>query len=78
MPTPPEQLAQDPLLRPLEYGEVGVSFYPTNGGPDHHHREILPEAKLTLVDRMYQPGDFLKRSIDDVRSGVVTRCVGTF
>ncbi|KAJ3528107.1 hypothetical protein NM688_g8036 [Phlebia brevispora] len=72
VPPPPEQLAQDPLLRPLEYGEVGVSFYPTNGGPDHHHREILPESKLKLVDRMYQPGDFLKRSIDDVRPGVVT------
>lgn len=78
IPTPPEQLAQDPLLRPLEYGEVGVSFYPTNGGPDHHHREILPESKLRLVDRMYQPGDFLKRSVDDVRSGVVTRCVTMF
>ena len=75
MPPPPEQLAQDPLLRPLKHGEVGVSFYPTSGGPDHHHREILDESKLKLVDRMYQPGDLLKRSIDDVRSGVVTGCV---
>ena len=52
-----------------------MSFYPTSGGPDHVHREILDESKLQLVDRMYQPGDLLKRSIDDVRSGVVTGCV---
>ena len=38
-------------------------------------REIITEDKLTLVDRMYQPGDLLKRSVDDVRSGIVTGCV---
>ena len=38
-------------------------------------REIISEDKLTLVDRMYQPGDLLKRSVDDVRSGMVTGCV---
>ena len=38
-------------------------------------REIMTEDKLTLVDRMYQPGDLLKRSVDDVRSGIVTKCV---
>ena len=38
-------------------------------------REITTEDKLALVDRMYQPGDLLKRSVDDVRSGIVTRCV---
>ena len=27
------------------------------------------------MDRMYQPGDLLKRSVDDVRSGMVTGCV---
>jgi ubiquitin-conjugating enzyme E2 O len=53
-------------MRPLEKGEVGVSFFP-NG-----IREILPEPEFTLVDRMFQPGDLCKRSIDDVRSGVIT------
>jgi ubiquitin-conjugating enzyme E2 O len=45
---------------------VGVSWFETGT------REILFESKLTLVDRLFQPGDFVKRSIDDVRSGVVT------
>lgn len=53
----------------LLQGEVGVSYFP------RPLREILPESQLTLVDRMYQPGDLLKRSIDDVVSGVVTRYV---
>ena len=47
-------------------GEVGVSYFP------RPVREIITEDKLTLVDRMYQPGDLLKRSVDDVRSGIVT------
>lgn len=55
----------DPLMRPLKRGEVGVSFLP--GGV----REIVPEADYTLVDRTFQSGDYCKRSIDDVRSGVV-------
>ncbi|KAI0932058.1 hypothetical protein AcW2_000786 [Taiwanofungus camphoratus] len=63
---PPPQDNTDPLLRPLNPGEVGVSYFP------RPLREILPESQLTLVDRMYQPGDLLKRSIDDVVSGVVT------
>ncbi|TFY81129.1 hypothetical protein EWM64_g2884 [Hericium alpestre] len=63
---PPETDQPDPLMRPLERGEVGVSFFPSS------IREILPEAEFTLVDRMFQPGDLCKRSIDDVRSGVVT------
>ena len=41
-------------------------------------REITTEDKLALVDRMYQPGDLLKRSVDDVRSGIVTGCVLEF
>jgi len=56
----------DPLMRPLNQGEVGVSFFPTG------IREILPESDFTLVDRSFQPGDYCKRSVDDVRSGVVT------
>ena len=54
------------MMRPLQPGEVGVSFL-TDGG----EREILPEAELRLVDRTIQPGDFCKRTIDDVQSGVV-------
>ncbi|SJL05546.1 uncharacterized protein ARMOST_08914 [Armillaria ostoyae] len=57
----------DPLMRPLERGEVGVTFISEGSA-----REILPESELTLVDRTLQPGDYCKRSIDDVRSGVVT------
>ena len=52
-------------MRPLERGEVGVSFFP-NG-----IREILPESEFTLVDRMFQPGVLCKRCLDDVRSGVI-------
>lgn len=58
-------------MRPLSHGEVGVSFFLRDG--DLPPREILPESKLMLLDRMYQPGDLLKRSVDDVRSGIVTR-----
>ncbi len=54
-------------MRPLERGEVGVTFISEGSA-----REILPESELTLVDRTLQPGDYCKRSIDDVRSGVVT------
>ncbi|KAJ6604506.1 hypothetical protein DFH09DRAFT_1257291 [Mycena vulgaris] len=38
-----------------------------------HQGEILPESDLVLVDRAFHPGEFCKRSIDDVRSGVVTK-----
>jgi ubiquitin-conjugating enzyme E2 O len=71
IPLSPEQLAADPLLRPLKHGEVGVSFFAAPS--DRPQREILPESKLVLLDRIYQPGDLLKKSIDDVRSGIVTR-----
>ncbi|EGO05192.1 hypothetical protein SERLA73DRAFT_164742 [Serpula lacrymans var. lacrymans S7.3] len=63
---PPPHSFMDPLMRPLEPGEVGVSFFP-NGV-----REILPESEFVLVDRTFQAGDYCKRSVDDVRSGVVT------
>jgi ubiquitin-conjugating enzyme E2 O len=53
------------MMRQLQPGEVGVSFL--NGG----ERDILPELDLRLIDRTIPPGDFCKRSIDDVRSGVV-------
>lgn len=56
-------------MRPLERGEVGVSWFPLGT------REILPESNLELMDRLFQPGDLCKKSIDDVRSGVVTQVV---
>lgn len=55
-------------MRPLAYGEVGITFLLHGGG----EREILPESDLRLVDRSLQPGDYCKRSFDDVRAGVVT------
>ncbi|KAI0751129.1 hypothetical protein C8Q80DRAFT_1155693 [Daedaleopsis nitida] len=64
LPSPSDNV--DPLMRPLVQGEVGISYYP--GGA----REIISGDELDLVDRMYQPGDLLKRSVDDVRSGIVT------
>ena len=54
-------------MRPLVHGEVGVTFI-SHGSL----RQILPESDLKLVDRTLQPGDYCKRSLDDVRSGVVT------
>ncbi|KAG1749838.1 uncharacterized protein EDB91DRAFT_1109926 [Suillus paluster] len=56
----------DPLMRSLDRGEIGVSFFP--GGV----RDIVPESDYELVDRTFQSGDYCKRSVDDVRSGVVT------
>lgn len=56
----------DPLMRSLDRGEIGVSFFP--GGV----RDIVPESNYELVDRTFQSGDYCKRSVDDVRSGVVT------
>lgn len=53
-------------MRALQRGEVGVSFFPSGT------RDILPESDFTLVDRSFQLGDYCKRSVDDVCSGVVT------
>lgn len=55
----------DPLNRPLKHGEFGVSWFKDG------HREILSESTLVLVDRSFQPGDFCKRNIDDLSSGVI-------
>ena len=54
-------------MRPLEHGEVGVSFL--SGAADK--REILPELDLKLMDRSLQPGDVVKRRIEDVQSAIV-------
>ncbi|KAF8913015.1 hypothetical protein CPB84DRAFT_1722037 [Gymnopilus junonius] len=64
---PPVVPHVDPLMRPLSYGEVGVTFISSGG-----QREILPQSDLHLVDRALHPGDYCKRSFDDVRAGVVT------
>ncbi|KAF9455069.1 hypothetical protein P691DRAFT_691418 [Macrolepiota fuliginosa MF-IS2] len=63
---PPEN--HDPFLRTYRHGEVGVTFL-----PDHHEREVLSESELRLVDRTFVPGDICKRTVDDVRSGVVLK-----
>ena len=55
----------DPLLRPLEPGEIGVSFLP------NHRREILKESEFVLVDRAFQPGDACKKDLKSVEAGVV-------
>ncbi|EPQ60517.1 hypothetical protein GLOTRDRAFT_135189 [Gloeophyllum trabeum ATCC 11539] len=62
---PPPTHHPDPLMRPLQRGEVGVSFFPTAA------REILPEARCALVDRTFVCGDLAKRRVEDVRSAVV-------
>jgi ubiquitin-conjugating enzyme E2 O len=49
----------------LKHGEFGVSWLESGG------REILSESSLRLVDRTFQPGDFCKRKIEDIQSGVV-------
>lgn len=64
---PPPVAPLDPLMRPLVYGEVGVTFLSNQG-----ERQILYESDLRLVDRTLQPGDYCKRSFDDIRAGVVT------
>jgi hypothetical protein len=64
MPHGPDEA--DPLNRALKHGEVGVSWFPLGT------REILPEGDFRLVDRTFQPGDFCKRAVEDVFSGVVT------
>lgn len=65
---PPMPHPTDPLLRPLQPGEVGVSFVPT------HAREILPESEFELVDRVFQPGDVCKRDLQAVKAGVIIAC----
>ncbi|TFK30803.1 hypothetical protein FA15DRAFT_662855 [Coprinopsis marcescibilis] len=64
---PPQAVLADPLLRPLKQGEVGISNLSHVEG-----REIIDESEVILIDRGLQIGDFCKRSVDDVRSGVVT------
>lgn len=56
----------EPLLRPLAHGEVGVSFWTHNSA-----REILREDELCLLDRVFQLGDYCKRSFEDIQSGVI-------
>ncbi|KAJ7042399.1 hypothetical protein C8F04DRAFT_1207920 [Mycena alexandri] len=72
----PQTPFSDPLMRPLRQDEVGVSFYrnePDSNTRREFDRQILPESDLILVDRTFHPGDFCKRTIEDVRSGVVLK-----
>ncbi|KZT30709.1 hypothetical protein NEOLEDRAFT_1174097 [Neolentinus lepideus HHB14362 ss-1] len=62
---PPPAHHPDPLMRPLQRGEVGVSFLPAAT------REILPEARFRLVDRTFVCGDLCKKRVEDMRSAVV-------
>lgn len=53
-------------MKPLKKGEMGVSFFP------NHHREIVSESDYFLVDRLFEPGNACKRSIDSIQSGIIT------
>ncbi|KAH7106773.1 hypothetical protein BKA62DRAFT_631682 [Auriculariales sp. MPI-PUGE-AT-0066] len=64
---PSAQQHEDPLLRPLKRGEIGVSHLPTG------KREIVLEPDFVIVDRSFHVGDVCKRSVNDVRSGIVLR-----
>lgn len=68
LPPEEEEEPEDLNLRRLQPGEVLVAYHSPPG-----HREILLEADLNLVDRMFQLGDLCKRNIDDLQSGVVVR-----
>ncbi|EIN14046.1 hypothetical protein PUNSTDRAFT_140436 [Punctularia strigosozonata HHB-11173 SS5] len=58
--------SDDPFLRPLQNGEVGVTWAHPSG------RDIVHESELVLVDRAFGPGDLCKRNIDDIPSGIIT------
>ncbi|KAF9244552.1 hypothetical protein BU15DRAFT_85946 [Melanogaster broomeanus] len=66
---PPIPPFMDPLMRPLDRGEVGVSFLP--GGL----REIVPEAEYELVDRTFQAGDYCKRALGRLGTEVQAKLV---
>lgn len=57
----------DPLMRPLKRGEIGVNFFPSG------ERAILSETDFELVDRTFRRGDFCKRRVEDVQSGVIKK-----
>ncbi|KAF8898907.1 hypothetical protein BD779DRAFT_1666666 [Infundibulicybe gibba] len=61
-------ITTDPLMRPLNPGEVGVTFLAAGG-----ERMILLESQLRLIDRSFRPGDFCKRGVENLHSGVITR-----
>ncbi|TFK50613.1 hypothetical protein OE88DRAFT_1736118 [Heliocybe sulcata] len=56
---PPPAHHPDPLMRPLQCGVVGVSFFPAAAC------ETLPERRLRLVDRTFVSGDLCKRRVED-------------
>jgi ubiquitin-conjugating enzyme E2 O len=63
---PPPGPSGDTVVRSLQRGEVGVSFFP------NFSHEIHNEKDFVLVDRSFQAGDLCKRMVEDVQSGVVT------
>lgn len=72
-PAPPPPGSQPhPLDRMLAPGELGVSFMfnPPGAEPDSH-LQIRQTSTLDLVDRLMQPGDVCKRSLEDVQSGAI-------
>lgn len=58
-------ISDDPLMRNLKPGEVGVAYYPMG------RREICSEDEFELLDRTFRPGSVCKRFQDDTMSGIV-------
>ena len=52
-------------MRPLDRGQFGAAKVADG------ERVIQHEEDYILIDRSFQPGDFCKRAIDDLQSGVV-------
>lgn len=60
-------ISDDPLMRNLKPGEVGVAYYPLG------KREICPEDDFELLDRTFRPGSVCKRLQEDTMSGIVLK-----
>ena len=58
-------ISDDPLMRNLKPGEVGVAYYPLG------KREICSEDEFELLDRTFRPGSVCKRLQDGTMSGIV-------
>ena len=58
-------ISDDPLMRNLKPGEVGVAYYPMG------RREICSEDEFGLLDRTFRPGSVCKQFQEDSMSGIV-------
>jgi len=58
-------ISDDPLMRNLKPGEVGVAYHPMG------RREICSEDDFELLDRTFRPGSVCKRFQEDSMSGIV-------